>query len=252
MAPRTKKSAGKRPREQSPEADDPQFHIPEHQARCRRLSGLRFGQTRYMDLSLIRSLQLGDTAADEIEDLVSVGSWRQLLTIRDPATRLLTPEVLSSFEYDREDASEFRALGEHFHLSLAQFSIRLGLYEEAYTTTEEYRQLPTDYPGTLTPQQVFGILCGEGQYQSGASQASCLVRPAHRYLHAIFSRSVSGRGDSTGVLSRQELLYLYSMVQGVPIHLGHIVADYIRQDWHHLLRPIHHQIVDRARSHYQY
>lgn len=39
---------------------------------------------------------------------------------------------------------------------------------------------------------------------------------------------MNSRGDSTGVLSRQELLYLYLMVQRQPLHLGHIVAEYLR------------------------
>jgi len=39
---------------------------------------------------------------------------------------------------------------------------------------------------------------------------------------------VSGRGDNTGVLSRQELLYLYSMEHRVPLHMGHVVAEYLR------------------------
>jgi len=113
-------------------------------------------------------------------------------------------------------------------MSVTQFSVRLGLYEEAFTQTEDYEQLPTDYPGSLTPQRVYRALCGGREYKPGISKASCLTHTAHRYVHAILSRSVSGRGDSTGVLSRHELLYLHSMVQRVPLHHGHIVAEYLR------------------------
>lgn len=67
----------------------------------------------------------------------------------------------------------------------------------------------TNYPHGLTPQRVYKILCGEGQYELGVSKAACLSQPLYRYMHAVLSRSVNGRGDSTGVLSRQELLYLY-------------------------------------------
>jgi len=106
---------------------------------------------------------------------------------------------------------------------MTQFSVRMGLYEEAETETEEYEQLPTDYPGIVTPLRVYRALCGQGQYEPRVSKATCLTRSAHRYIHAVMSRSISGRGDSTGVLNRQELLYLHSMVRRKPLHLGHIL-----------------------------
>ncbi|KAH7659753.1 hypothetical protein IHE45_16G050900 [Dioscorea alata] len=235
MSSRPRKSTGKRPREPTPPPTETEFSITEHQVRFERLSGLRFGKTRYLDLSIVRSIQGGDSVADEIGELLSVGSWERLMVIRDSVIRPFTLEVLASFEFDRGYSSftegttvQFRALGRHYSLSMSQFSIGMGLYEEAFTETEEYSLLPTDYPGTVTPQQAYSRLCGQGQYEPGVSKASCLSRPAYRCLHAVMSRSISGRGDSTGVLSRQELLYLYSMVESEPLHLGHIVADYIR------------------------
>ncbi len=92
MAPRTKKIAGKRPREPSPEPEDPHFHIPEHQARFTRLSALRFGQSRHIDLSIVREIQGGAELAEELEELFSVGGWA--------AIRSLTLEVLATFEFD--------------------------------------------------------------------------------------------------------------------------------------------------------
>jgi len=94
--------------------------------------------------------------------------------------------------------------------------------------TEEYESLPADYPGTLTPQRAYRAVCGLGQYEPGVSKATSLSQPSYRYIHAILTRSVSERGDSTGVLSRQDLLYLYSMVKSVPLHLGYVLAEYLR------------------------
>lgn len=59
------------------------------------------------------------------------------------------------------------------------------------------------------------------------SKAMSLAWPSYRYIHTILNRSLNGPGVSTGVLSRQELLYLYSMVQSKPLHLGHIVTKYL-------------------------
>lgn len=36
-------------------------------------------------------------------------------------------------------------------MSVIQFSVRLGLYDEAYTDTKEYGRLSINYPGSLTP-----------------------------------------------------------------------------------------------------
>lgn len=56
----------------------------------------------------------------------------------------------------------------------------------------------------------------------------CLSLLAYRYIQAILSRSVNGYGDSTKVLSRQALLYLYSIVHSEPLHLRHILVEYLR------------------------
>jgi len=76
MASRSKKAAGKRPWEQSPEEDEAQFTIPEHQARYVRLARLRFGQTRLPDLDSLRGVKLGGEMADEVEQMLAVGGWQ--------------------------------------------------------------------------------------------------------------------------------------------------------------------------------
>lgn len=96
-----------------------------------------------------------------------------------------------------------------------------------FIDTEEYKQLPMDYPGCLTPQRAYRALCGYEHYEPGVSKAICLSRSAYRYNHAILSKLVNGRDDSTIVLSIQELLYLYSIVQNEPLYLRHIFVEYL-------------------------
>lgn len=103
----------------------------------------------------------------------------------------------------------------------------MGLYDELYTSIDEYGHLPTDFPGTLTAQQTYRALCGQGQYEQEVSKASGLSQLSYRYLHSVLSRSMIGQADNTAVLSKQDILYLYSMVRNIPIHLGHIVADFL-------------------------
>lgn len=113
-------------------------------------------------------------------------------------------------------------------MSLTQVLVLLSLYDGYYINTKEYAQLPTDYPLDLTLAHIFRALCNNYLFISGHSKSSMLSRPSYRYVHAILSRSVTGRGEGVGSLSQLDLLYLHSMNQRKPLHLGYIVPDYLR------------------------
>lgn len=51
-------------------------------------------------MSALREIKLGDKMADEVEKLISVGSWRRLMSIRELASHMLTLELLATFEFD--------------------------------------------------------------------------------------------------------------------------------------------------------
>lgn len=128
IAPRSKKLLSKRPREPSPEQLE--FVILEHQVHFVRLSKLKFGQTWFSDLRALREIQLGEEMADEVEELLSEGSWWRLLPIREPTICMLTLEVLASFEFDQSyssfssiDAIQFRAFGQYHNMSVTQFAV---------------------------------------------------------------------------------------------------------------------------------
>lgn len=121
-----------------------------------------FGQTLFPDLSALKEIQLRDEMGNKVKELLSVCSWQRLLSIRESAIRMLTLEVLASFEFDRSyssflsiDAIQFHAFGQYCSMSVTQFSVRLGLYDKAYIDTEEHEQLAIDYPGSLTPQYAY-------------------------------------------------------------------------------------------------
>lgn len=58
------------------------------------ISKLKLGQPRFPDLSALREIQLGDEMAQEVDELLFVGSWRHLLPIKEPAISILTLDVL--------------------------------------------------------------------------------------------------------------------------------------------------------------
>jgi len=72
---------------------------------------------------------MGDELVEEVDELLSMGSWRCLFYIREQAICMLTLEVLPSFEFDRSynnfmsiDAIRFRAFGQYHSMSVMQFS----------------------------------------------------------------------------------------------------------------------------------
>lgn len=122
---------------------------------------------------------LGDIKlVDEVHEPLYIGGCGGLLSIRDLATRDLTLEILSSFDidrshadYNRVDMIHFYALGQYHSMSLTEFSDALELYVIDYIYTEEYGQLPFDYPIGVTPSRVFWMLCGNHQYEVGSHLA---------------------------------------------------------------------------------
>lgn len=60
-----------------------------------------------------------------------------------------------------------------------------------------------------------------------SQKASFLKYSAHRYLHAIMSHLIMGRGDSTGVVMKMDLFMLYSVIKHYPINMAHITEELI-------------------------
>jgi len=90
---------------------------------------------------------------EEVRQLVSVGAWRQLFMITDTSYEQLTLEVLATFEmfrgtiaFHQNDYIQFQAFGALHKMSLTELSIRLGLYDAAFTHTPEYDALLTSRP----------------------------------------------------------------------------------------------------------
>lgn len=88
----------------------------------------------------------------------------------------------------------------------------MDLYDRDYIHIEEYAQLPIDYPPGLTLAQIFQAMYIDYQLVPSHFKKSLLSYPSYKYIHVILSRLLTGHGDSTGVLSRLDLLYLHPMI----------------------------------------
>lgn len=132
MASQTTKLAGKCPFARSPE--QLKFAIPEHQVIFERLSKLKFGLSRFPDVNALREIQLGDEMTQEVEELLSIGSWWHLLSIKEPSIRMLNwrcLDLLSST--DRTPVSLEMTLSNSMLSVSCRWTTHMGRLHNVYT-----------------------------------------------------------------------------------------------------------------------
>ncbi|XP_039118260.1 uncharacterized protein LOC120254177 [Dioscorea cayenensis subsp. rotundata] len=208
--------------------------------RYERLSTRQFGDLRTLDYAVLESIGL----AERVRQLLSVGAWDKFFSVQETVYREIVLEFLATFDFDLTQLTQinmssskviqFRAYGVQYQMSVTEFSIALGLYELEFTRTFEYSNLFLELPVHITPSEYWRKVSRETVYNPARSKAAQLRDPAVRVVHALLSRSLSGLGESSGVVSTRDILFLWSMVEGVPIHLGYAVAYLI---WHQAQDP---------------
>lgn len=71
-------------------------------------------------------------------------------------------------------------------------------------------------------------------YELDLTKALFFTCLAHRYVHTVMARSFTGKANSTGVVGRQELLFLYSLVKHHHIYLDYVLVDFIAHQGQHI------------------
>ncbi|WP_375706372.1 hypothetical protein, partial [Bartonella sp. CL2QHWL] len=173
----------------------------------------------------LRTLGLAST----VWDFISHDGWDTVLDLDEPTYRELTLELLSTFKLQgyyystrRAETVSFRAFGKRHRITPDQLGVYLGLYTIEFTESPEFQTLHQDFPLQASPGSFWQSLGG-----GVSKKASQIKSHAHRYIHALLARGVGGRSDSTGVVSRADLLMMYSILERYPIHLGHLFAELI-------------------------
>ncbi|PPS10114.1 hypothetical protein GOBAR_AA10528 [Gossypium barbadense] len=67
------------------------------------------------------------------------------------------------------------------------------------------------------------LVVGGATYNPSRSKASALP-PSLRYLHAILAHTITGRGESTGVVNTHDAYFLWCMSHGHVINLAYFIA----------------------------
>lgn len=109
----------------------------------------------------------------------------------------------------------------------------MGLYDTDFTSTPPYEELLIDFSHWVTTKGVWQHLSRGKSYKPVLTKVSFLTQPDLRYIYIVITLSFAGRGDSIGVIRRQELLFLFSLVEHPLIHVGYVFIDFITyQGWH--------------------
>ena len=89
----------------------------------------------------------------------------------------------------------------------------------------DYPRLLLDFSAIGTPHSFWNSITRVGSQDS--KKAPCLQHSAHRYIHALLSRKITGNGDNTRVETRLGLYMMYGMIAHVPINMGCVIAELI-------------------------
>lgn len=214
-----KRVASKRPRHDDVPTGDLHFTQPQHQARYINLKTKPFGITRTIEWGDLETIGL----ADKVLSLISHNGWDKVFAIEEVAYREITLEVLSTIKVVRPHGVTFCALGVTRTMSDLQFGLYLGLYDKEFINLSSSRELPIDFPARMTHTRFWNLISGFRSNES--KKASRLLKPEHRYIQGLFSHGIAGRNDSTGEITRADLLMLYSTTERYPINLGRLCAD---------------------------
>ncbi|PPR84848.1 hypothetical protein GOBAR_AA35863 [Gossypium barbadense] len=179
--------------------------------------GIGFFLGRCIDWAAVEQVQLTDV----ICALLSTDLWEQFFAITKPTYLELTLELCSNFHLqvvmtNNDDPStiHFRLDGLFRLMSVPEFGVSLGLYTDKFMEEEDMNALPRNIH--ISP--------------SFRSKASALL-PSLLYLHAILAHTLTGRRESTDVLTTHDAYYLWCMANAYMTDLAYFIAF-----------AIHHQI----------
>ena len=118
-------------------------------------------------------------------------------------------------------------------MSLTNFSVSRGFYTVEYTKNADYINSYTDFALHFNPN-VFQkeIMDSLINYNPSQSKSSAIKSPALKYMHRFIAFSILGRKESTCVVTKTDLFYLWCMVKGSRVNLSAWFAFFVDQIVH--------------------
>ncbi|XP_071909384.1 uncharacterized protein [Coffea arabica] len=168
---------------------------------------------------------------EELEQMFTAIGWLPYLDILCPAFVELTREFYSTFEFEfptrftveTPNVIRFRLMGREFNFSITQFNLAFGFITREYAETREYGESACDYIESFLSRYRAvweDMSTDRHRYDPSRSRSSFLKDPSARYVHRFLAYSYSGRKDSSGILSRPEFFFIWSMKNNIKVNLG--------------------------------
>nr|GMD98015.1 mediator of RNA polymerase II transcription subunit 12-like [Ipomoea batatas] len=123
-----------------------------------------------------------------------------------------------------EKVIHFYAFGKEFSLFVNDLGAKMRLYKSKDTTTDEFRARLDNVDSVNVKEFWAKLTHGREPYAGNKSKVTALAEPEYKVLHHMLARLITGQLSSPTVVNHLDLLCLYSMVRGVKIHMGMVIA----------------------------
>ncbi|KAK5785168.1 hypothetical protein PVK06_039720 [Gossypium arboreum] len=176
---------------------------------------LQFSSSPQDDLFQLFRVQLTQLVCFHLD----IAPWDGFFAIIEPIYSELTLEFCTTFHlqhvintHDEAGTINFRLGGLVRHMSVPKFGDAFGLYTEEFMASKNFLQLHRHiyYSPSCCWTDLTVITV---PYDASRSKATSLP-PTLRYIHVILAHTLTGRRESTGVVSSTNAYFLWSMATG--------------------------------------
>ncbi|KAK8672557.1 hypothetical protein V6N13_110922 [Hibiscus sabdariffa] len=196
----------------------------EDAVRFRSIRHRRFQVCKYIPDHTLDSLHLRDAVMHYFDAI----GWRDYAEIRYSTYYELVFEFYSTFTFlPNRIASNytpgvvsFRLLGQLFEQSFADFNYSMGFVtdvtDQSFLTS--LREIPVDFDADAAYATLTHL--PTATYNAKSTKGWHIHDLALRYIHWFLAYNYSGRNDSSTVLTKVELFFLWCMHSGLKVNLG--------------------------------
>ncbi|KAK8511712.1 hypothetical protein V6N12_000756 [Hibiscus sabdariffa] len=193
-------------------------------ARFRSIRHCRFQVCKYIPDHTLDSLHLRDAVMHYFDAI----GWRNYAEIWYSTYYELVFEFYSTFTFlPNRIASNytpgvvsFRLLGQLFVQSLADFNFSIGFVtnvtDQSFLTS--LCEIPADFDANLAYATLTNL--PNATYNAKSTKGWHIHDPTLRYIHRFLAYNYSGRNDTSIILSKVEIFFLWCMHSGTKVNLG--------------------------------
>nr|GMC82469.1 putative retrotransposon Orf1 [Ipomoea batatas] len=166
-----------------------------------------------------------------VNQLLLHPDWKHLFAIRECTYASVTYEVLATLTVPRgrfksltDKGIQFQAFGTQHMLSINDLAVHMGFYTRQKTWAATFHEL-LDSHTSFSVQEFWSEITDSGSsYQGSVSSHVEFAKPKYRVVHHVMSHSSTGRMGAATLVNTTDILRLYSMIKGLRIHMGVVIA----------------------------